>query len=43
MPKGDSLNQVFLKLVEQNIHIQSVSHKTNRLEALFLELIKDES
>jgi ABC-2 type transport system ATP-binding protein len=43
MPKGDSLNKVFLKLVEQNIHIQSVSHKTNRLEALFLELIKDES
>ncbi len=43
MPKGDSLNEVFLKLIEQDVHIQSVSHKTNRLEALFLELIKHES
>ena len=42
MPRGHSLNHVFMELVEQKIEIQSVSHKTNRLEALFMELIKNE-
>lgn len=43
IPSGSSLNQIFKQLIEQNISVKSVSHKTNRLEALFMELIKNES
>lgn len=43
MHKGQSLNQIFTKLNEQHIDIASISPKTNRLEALFMELIKNES
>jgi len=40
LPKTYSLNQVFVELLKQNIPISSVSYKTNRLEALFMEWIK---
>jgi ABC-2 type transport system ATP-binding protein len=36
------LNVLFLELNQKNILIQSVAPKTNRLEALFMELIRDE-
>jgi ABC-2 type transport system ATP-binding protein len=36
------LNDLFLELHTKNHQIQSVSPKTNRLEALFMELIRDE-
>ncbi|VEG91983.1 ABC transporter ATP-binding protein [Legionella spiritensis] len=34
-----SLNDVFTKLSEKNLHIHSLRNKTNRLEELFLDLI----
>lgn len=42
LPAETSLNDVFSYLLEHNIEIHSATHKTNRLEALFMELIKDE-
>ena len=38
-----NLNSLFLELHQKNIVIQSVAPKTNRLEALFMELIRDEN
>jgi ABC-2 type transport system ATP-binding protein len=43
IPTDQSLNQVFSQLIEQNLQITSINHKTSRLEALFMELIKNES
>jgi ABC-2 type transport system ATP-binding protein len=40
LPKEYSLNQVFAELLKLDIPISSVTHKTNRLEALFMEWIK---
>ncbi len=40
LPKDFSLNQIFVELLKQDIPISSVTHKTNRLEALFMEWIK---
>ena len=42
LPAESSLNEVFEHLLEHHIEIHSATHKTNRLEALFMELIKDE-
>ena len=42
LPAHTSLNEVFSHLLEHQIEIHSATHKTNRLEALFMELIKDE-
>jgi ABC-2 type transport system ATP-binding protein len=39
---GETLNHIFQKLSEQNISIHTMTLKTNRLEQLFMELIKDE-
>ncbi len=36
------LNDLFQELNAKNLYIQSVYPKTNRLEALFMELIRDE-
>jgi len=39
---GESLNEIFTLLSKENIFIHSITPKTNRLEQLFMELIKDE-
>lgn len=41
--QGESLNQLFSKLINHQVPIHSISPKTNRLEKLFMELIKDAS
>lgn len=38
--KEDSINEVFKKLDEQKIEVFSFRNKTNRLEALFMKLLK---
>lgn len=38
--KKQSLNKIFSKLSEQNIEVQSLRNKTNRLEELFIDLTK---
>ena len=38
--KGQPLNQIFSALDEQNIQIQSMRNKTNRLEELFVEMVE---
>jgi ABC-2 type transport system ATP-binding protein len=38
--KSDSLNHLFQQLEQRNIHIQSMRNKSNRLEQLFLRLVK---
>jgi ABC-2 type transport system ATP-binding protein len=40
--QGDTLNHLFSKLISNNIPIHSISLKTNRLEKLFMDIIKDE-
>ena len=40
MDQGDNLNSLFLELIRLGIVISSMRNKTNRLEALFLDLIK---
>jgi len=35
-----NLNDIFSELTKQNITIKSFRNKTNRLEALFMKLIK---
>jgi ABC-2 type transport system ATP-binding protein len=37
--KNQNLNPVFQQLTEQNINVQSMRNKSNRLEALFINLI----
>jgi ABC-2 type transport system ATP-binding protein len=39
VPKSSSVNQVFAELSAQNIAVYSMRNKTNRLEALFVNLI----
>ena len=38
--KGQSLNQVFALLAEQNIDIISMRNKSNRLEELFVGMVE---
>jgi ABC-2 type transport system ATP-binding protein len=38
--KQQSLNQVFAELTAQGIHVNSLRNKANRLEELFMELVK---
>lgn len=38
--KGQALNQIFAMLDDQNIHIQSMRNKANRLEELFVEMVE---
>lgn len=40
LSKGDTLNQLFVELQSRNIPIDSMRNKTNRLEALFIDLIQ---
>ena len=42
LPSQESLNLLFKQFIALDIEIQSIQHKTNRLESLFMELIKDE-
>jgi len=37
-----TLNEVFAILDRHNIHIHSMRNKTNRLEALFMDLIRND-
>ncbi|WP_417698340.1 ABC transporter ATP-binding protein [Psychromonas sp.] len=41
LPKSQSLNQVFALLSEYDIAVNSLRNKSNRLEELFLELVKN--
>lgn len=41
--KEQSLNEVFARLTEQNLHVQSMRSKTNRLEELFLRLVENKN
>jgi len=41
LPKSQSLNQVFALLTEHDIAVNSLRNKSNRLEELFLELVKN--
>jgi ABC-2 type transport system ATP-binding protein len=41
--KKQSLNQVFEQLSSQNINVLSMRNKSNRLEALFVNLISKKS
>ena len=41
LPKSQSLNQVFALLTEHKITVNSLRNKSNRLEELFLELVKN--
>ena len=38
--KGQALNQIFAMLDQQNIHIQSMRNKANRLEELFVGMVE---
>lgn len=40
--KGQSLNQIFTLLTEQHIEVRSMRTKSNRLEELFVHLVKGE-
>jgi ABC-2 type transport system ATP-binding protein len=40
VPKEHGLNQLFKRLTEKNIEVISLKNKTNRLEQLFMDLIK---
>lgn len=39
--RGQSINQLFLLLNDQQIYVNSMRNKTNRLEELFMHLIKE--
>ncbi len=41
--RGSSINQVFETLSELDIHVVSIQNKSNRLETLFMELLKNEA
>lgn len=43
VPKSSSLNVVFAALSEQGIDVMSMRNKANRLEELFVSLVKDNS
>ena len=38
-----TMNDIFLKLNDQNITIQSLRNKNNRLEELFMDIIHDDN
>ena len=38
--KEQSLNEVFAKLTEQGLHVQSMRNKVNRLEEMFMKLVE---
>ncbi len=40
IPRNTSLNQLFMHLSQENINLKSMRNKTNRLEELFLQLVK---
>jgi ABC-2 type transport system ATP-binding protein len=40
IPRNVSLNQLFMHLSQENIYLNSMRNKTNRLEELFLQLVK---
>lgn len=41
VPKSQPLNRLFEELTQKNIRVQSLRNKTNRLEAFFLNLVKN--
>lgn len=41
VPRHLSLNQLFTHLSQENIYLKSMRNKTNRLEELFLQLVKE--
>jgi ABC-2 type transport system ATP-binding protein len=41
IPRNTSLNQLFLDLSQANIYLKSMRNKANRLEELFLQLVKE--
>lgn len=41
VPRDVSLNQLFMYLSQENINLKSMRNKANRLEALFLQLVKE--
>ncbi len=41
--RKDSINSVFKSLTEQDIHVISIQTKSNRLETLFMELLRKEA
>ncbi|KAF3982892.1 MAG: ABC transporter ATP-binding protein [Methylococcales symbiont of Hymedesmia sp. n. MRB-2018] len=41
VPKNKSLNPLFQQLTEKNIKVLSLKNKTNRLEQLFMDLVKE--
>ncbi len=43
LPRGEKLNGVFTQLTQSGIEVFSVRNKANRLETLFMELLKSES
>lgn len=40
IPRNVTLNQLFMHLSQENIYLNSMRNKTNRLEELFLQLVK---
>lgn len=42
VPKNDGINAVFQQLDQHNIKVRSMRNKTNRLEQLFLDMVKEE-
>ncbi len=41
--RGENLNSVFSALTQMNVHVTSAQNKANRLETLFIELLKIEA
>ncbi|MFA6036720.1 MAG: ABC transporter ATP-binding protein [Legionellales bacterium] len=41
IPRNTSLNELFAQLSKDNIHLTSMRNKSNRLEELFLNLVKE--
>jgi ABC-2 type transport system ATP-binding protein len=40
MDKAHSMNDLFLVLQSQNIHVSSLRNKSNRLEELFVKMVE---
>ena len=38
--KGQSMNEIFIELSRQNIHVISMRNKANRLEELFFDMVE---
>ena len=38
--KGQSINELFVKLSELNIQVNSMRNESNRLEEMFIEMVK---